>query len=167
LMALALDGFNHAAEALVGKAIGAKSKALFNNAVSLALKWSIVFGLLFTLFYWLGGKWLIYLLTDIDSVREIALIYLPWMIVLPLISVWCFLLDGIFIGATRGPEMRNAMLICTFVFFLPLWYVFQFMDNHGLWLAFTLFIVVRGVVLGIYYYRIERNESFVNVAAID
>lgn len=167
LMAMALDGFNHAAEALVGKAIGSKSRELFNNAVSLALKWSIAFGLLFTLFFWFGGEWLIYLLTDIGSVREVALIYLPWMIALPLISIWCFLLDGIFIGATRGPEMRNAMLICTFIFFLPLWYMFQFMNNHGLWLAFTLFIVVRGLVLGIYYYRIERNESFINLAAID
>lgn len=161
LMALALDGFNHAAEALVGKAIGARSKALFKNAVGLALKWSLAFGLAFTLFYWLVGEQLINLLTDINDVREIALVYLPWMIVLPLISVWCFLLDGIFIGATRGPEMRNAMLICTFVFFLPIWYVFQYMDNHGLWLAFTIFIAIRGVVLGAYYYRIERREGFV------
>ncbi len=167
LMAMALDGFNHAAEALVGKSIGAKSRELFNKAVSLALKWSIAFGLVFTLFYWFGGEWLIYLLTDIDSVREMTLIYLPWMIALPLISIWCFLLDGIFIGATRGPEMRDAMLICTFVFFLPIWYVFQFMGNHGLWLAFTLFIVVRGVVLGIYYYRIERYESFVKVSIVN
>jgi len=161
LMALALDGFNHAAEALVGKAVGAKSRPLFKNAVSLALKWSLAFGLAFTVFYWLAGEPLINLLTDITSVREVALIYLPWMIVLPLISVWCFLLDGIFIGATRGPEMRNAMLICTFVFFLPIWYMFQFMGNHGLWLAFTVFIAVRGVVLGVYYYRVERREGFV------
>ncbi len=161
LMALALDGFNHAAEALVGKAVGAKSKDLFNKAVSLALKWSLAFGLAFTVFYWFAGEPLINLLTDITSVREIALVYLPWMIVLPLISVWCFLLDGIFIGATRGPEMRNAMLICTFFFFLPIWYVFQFMCNHGLWLAFTVFIAVRGVVLGVYYYRVERREGFV------
>lgn len=161
LMALALDGFNHAAEALVGKAIGAKSRTLFKNAVALALKWSLAFGLAFTVFYWLAGEPLINLLTDITPVREIALVYLPWMIILPLISVWCFLLDGIFIGATRGPEMRNAMLICTFVFFLPIWYVFQFMGNHGLWLAFTIFIAVRGVVLGVYYYRVERREGFV------
>jgi len=161
LMALALDGFNHAAEALVGKAIGAKSRALFKNAVALALKWSLAFGFAFTIFYWLVGEPLINLLTDITSVREIALIYLPWMIILPLISVWCFLLDGIFIGATRGPEMRNAMLICTFIFFLPIWYVFQFMGNHGLWLAFTVFIAVRGVVLGVYYYQIERKEGFI------
>ncbi len=164
LMALALDGFNHAAEALVGKAIGQKNRALFNKVVSLTLKWSLVFGLFFTLFYWLAGKGMVYLLTDIDSVREIALLYLPWMIALPLVSVWCFLLDGIFIGATRGPEMRNSMLICTFIFFLPLWYVFQFMGNHGLWLAFTIFIAVRGVVLGIYYFHIEKKEGFIHVS---
>ena len=161
LMALALDGFNHAAEALVGKAIGAKSKDLFHKAVSLALKWSLAFGFAFTIFYWLAGEPMINLLTDINPVREIALVYLPWMMLLPLVSVWCFLLDGIFIGATRGAEMRNAMLICTFVFFLPIWYVFQFMENHGLWLAFTVFIAVRGLVLGVYYYRVERREGFV------
>jgi MATE family multidrug resistance protein len=163
LMALALDGFNHAAEALIGKAVGARSKDIFHKAVSLALKWSFAFGLAFTLFYWLAGQLLINLLTDIEPVRELALVYLPWMIALPLISVWCFLLDGVFIGATRGPEMRNAMLICTFVFYLPIWYVFQFMGNHGLWLAFSLFIAMRGVVLGFYYYRIEQTEGFINI----
>jgi MATE family multidrug resistance protein len=163
LMALALDGFNHAAEALVGKAIGQKNKNMFNQAVSLTLKWSFVFGMCFTLFYWLLGEGMINLLTNIEPVREVALLYLPWMVVLPLISVWCFLLDGIFIGATRGPEMRNSMLICTFVFFLPLWYVFQNLGNHGLWLAFTLFIAIRGVTLGIYYYLIERDQGFISI----
>ena len=163
LMALALDGFNHAAEALVGKAIGAKSKDLFNKAVSLAMKWSLAFGLIFTLFYWLAGELMINLLTDIHSVRQLALIYLPWMMVLPLVSVWCFLLDGVFIGATRGPEMRNAMLICLLCFYLPTWYVFRFMDNHGLWLAFTIFIAMRGMVLGIYFFRIKKQDSFVKI----
>jgi MATE family, multidrug efflux pump len=161
LMALALDGFNHAAEALTGKAIGERNRALFNKVVLLTLKWSMVFGLFFTLFYWGAGQWMINLLTDIEPVREVALNYLPWMIALPIISVWCFLLDGIFIGATRGPEMRDSMLICTFVFFLPLWYVFQYMGNHGLWLAFTIFIAVRGVVLGMYYFYIEKHEGFI------
>lgn len=161
LMALALDGFNHAAEALIGKAVGKKDQMLFDYSVSLTLKWSFVFGLVFTLLYWLAGEGMINLLTDINPVREVALYYLPWMIVLPLISVWCFLLDGVFIGATRGREMRNSMLVCTFLFFLPVWYFFQFMGNHGLWLAFTLFIAMRGITLGFYYYLIERNERFV------
>jgi MATE family, multidrug efflux pump len=163
LMALALDGFNHAAEALVGKAVGENDKKIFNHAVGLTLKWSFAFGLFFTLLYWLAGEGMIYLLTDIETVRESALVYLPWMIALPLISVWCFLLDGIFIGATRGKEMRNSMLVCTFVFFLPIWYVFQFWGNHGLWFAFTLFIAIRGVTLGLYYYLIEKNNGFVSV----
>ncbi len=166
MMALALDGFNHAAEALVGKAVGEKDKKLFNRAVSLTLKWSFAFGLLFTLFYWLAGKGMIYLLTDIDSVRESALLYLPWMIGLPLVSVWCFLFDGIFIGATRGREMRNAMLVCTFLFFLPVWSLFQFMGNHGLWLAFTLFIAARGITLAFYYYLIEKEVGFIQVKTV-
>lgn len=161
LMALALDGFNHAAEALVGKAVGQKDKTIFNYSVSLTLKWSFAFGLFFTLFYWVAGESMINLLTDINSVREMSLLYMPWMITLPLVSVWCFLLDGVFIGATRGKEMRNSMLVCTFAFFLPVWYLFQFMGNHGLWLAFTLFIAMRGVSLGFYYYLIEKNEGFI------
>ncbi len=165
LMALALDGFNHAAEALVGKAVGARSREMFDKSVSLALKWSFIFGLCFTLFYWLCGDLLIAALTGIESVRELARIYLPWMILLPMVSIWCFLLDGIFIGATRGAEMRNSMLVCTFVCFLPLWYVFQFLGNHGLWLAFTLFILVRGITLGFYYIRIEKKESFIEQTA--
>ena len=164
LMAMALDGFNHAAEALVGRAVGAKSRALFNRAVLLTLKWSLCFGLFFTLFYWLNGEWLINMLTDIEPVREVALAYLPWMVILPLLSVWCFLLDGIFIGATRGPEMRNAMLICTFICFLPVWYAFQSLGNHGLWLAFIVFTIMRGAMLGLYYLRIERDGGFVRTA---
>jgi len=85
------------------------------------------------------------------------------MIAMPLVSIWCFLLDGIFIGATRGKEMRNSMLVCTFVCFLPLWYMFQFLDNHGLWLAFTLFILVRGITLGLYYFYIEKKKGFIGV----
>ena len=161
LMAMALDGFNHAAEALVGRAVGARSRKLFNRAVLLTLKWSLWFGLFFTLFYWLNGAWLINILTDIEPVREVALVYLPWMIILPLLSVWCFLLDGIFIGATRGAEMRNAMLICALIGFLPVWYLLQPFGNHGLWLAFTAFTVMRGAVLGLYYLRIERSGGFV------
>ena len=125
LMAMVLDGFNHAAETLVGKAVGIRSETLFNKAVSLTLRWSFWFGLAFCMFFWIGGSWLINVLTDIDTVKETANHYLPWVIALPLFSVWCFLLDGIFIGATRGPEMRNAMLLCTFVFFLPIWYIFR------------------------------------------
>jgi MATE family, multidrug efflux pump len=159
LTALGLDGFANACEALVGKAIGAKDRAAFKRTVHSALLWSLIIALVFSLFYWLAGRQLILLMTSISAVKDMAYIFLPWLIVSPIICVWCFLLDGIFIGAVRGLEMRNSMLLSTFGIFIPLWYAFQFLGNHGLWLAFLLFFVARGVSLGWYYQRIENSHG--------
>ena len=105
-----------------------------------------------------AGEQLIAVLTSISEVKHAALIYLPWLIVSPLICVWCFLLDGIFIGAVRGLEMRNSMLISTFLIFIPAWYLLQFLGNHGLWLAFLIFFIARGTSLGWYYFKIEKCQ---------
>lgn len=161
LMALGLDGFANAAEALVGKAIGAKDRQAFLNAVKTTIVWSFLIALLFSSLYGFAGKFLIDLITDIEAVRSLTYNFLPWLILSPFISVWCFLLDGIFIGATRGREMRDMMLISTFVIFLPAWYTLQFMGNHGLWLAFMLFFLARGLTLAIVFWKIERTDGFV------
>jgi len=161
LMALALDGFANAAEALVGRAIGARDRVAFQRAVTAACVWSALIAVGFSVAYALLGDALIGLITDIAEVRWIAAVYLPWMVLMPVTAVWCFLLDGIFIGATRGIEMRNTMLVAVFAVFLPVWYFSLPLGNHGLWSAFTLFMVARGVTLGIYYFRIERREGFV------
>ena len=162
LTALGLDGFANAAEALVGKAIGAADRIAFKLSVQSALRWSLIIATLFSVFYWLAGEQLIAVLTSISEVKQTALIYLPWLIVSPLICVWCFLLDGIFIGAVRGLEMRNSMLISTFLIFIPAWYLLQFLGNHGLWLAFLIFFIARGASLGWYYFKIEnRSGGFV------
>ena len=71
----------------------------------------------------------------------------------PLISVWSFLYDGVYVGATRAREMRNIMLISTFVVFLPAWYLLQPLGNHGLWMAFMLFLASRGIGMHIGYRR--------------
>ena len=75
------------------------------------------------------------------------------LIISPLISVWSFLYDGVYVGATRAREMRNLMLISTFVIFLPAWFLLQGFGNHGLWLAFTLFMASRGIGMHIWYQR--------------
>jgi len=159
LMALGLDGFANASEALVGKAIGANDRIGFKQAVHSATLWSFIIALLFSLFYWLAGEQVIGLMTSIPAVKDMALVYLPWLILSPLICVWCFLLDGIFIGAMRGVEMRNSMLLSTFAVFVPAWYVFQTLGNHGLWLAFLVFFVARGMSLGWFYRDIERRAD--------
>jgi len=151
LMAYGLDGFAHAAEALVGKAIGGKNRIAYYNAIKISSFWAVIVSVGFSLVYFVFGSALISLMTDIELVRREALHYLPWVILLPLVSVWSFLFDGIYIGATRAKEMRNTMLLSTFIVFLPAWYLFLPLGNHGLWLAFVLFILARGVSMAILF----------------
>ena len=151
LTAFALDGFAHAAEALVGKAVGQQRRDILERSVQLALKWSLYFALGFFLFYILIGPPLIRVLTDLPDVRSTAMQFLPWLVISPLISVWSFLYDGVYVGATRSKEMRDLMLISTFAVFLPAWFLLQGYGNHGLWLAFTIFMASRGIGMHIWY----------------
>jgi MATE family multidrug resistance protein len=151
LMSFALDGFAHAAEALVGKAVGARNRSSLERAVQLALKWSLAVAILFCLFFLAGGKPIIRLLTDLPDVIEVADEYVPWLWCLPLVAVWSYLYDGVFVGATRAREMRDIMLVSSFLVFVPAWYVLQPLGNHGLWLALTLFLASRGIGMHLYY----------------
>ena len=153
LTALGLDGIAHAAEAMVGRAIGEKRREALETAVRLTLKWSAIFSVGFTLIYLIAGQWIIALLTDLEDVRATANRYLPWMIVSPIVSVWCFLYDGVYVGATRAREMRNIMVISAVGVFLPAWYLTLPLGNHGLWLAFLLFLASRGIGMHIGYKR--------------
>lgn len=160
LMALGLDGLAHACEALVGRAVGARDRTGFRRTLRLAAFWSLLVALGFSLFYALGGVLLIDALTGIDEVRRAARMYLPWMVLSPLISVWSFLLDGVFIGATRAVAMRNAMLAASLGVFLPAWYLLQPWGNHGLWAAFVLFLTARSVAMAAAYGIIERRDGW-------
>ncbi len=151
LTAFGLDGIAHAAEAMVGKAIGEKSREALVHSVRLTLKWSVIFAAGFTAVYVFAGPVIISILTDLPDVRETAIRYLPWMIASPLVSVWCFLYDGVYVGATRAKDMRNIMLFSTVTVFLPAWYFLQPLGNDGLWLAFLLFMASRGVGMHLGY----------------
>ncbi len=153
LLAFALDGFAHAAEALVGKAVGEKDRAALQRCVVLALRWSLIVATGFSAFFWLAGPLLIAVLTDLPDIRTTTLRYLPWLVVSPLIAVWSYLYDGVFVGATLAREMRNIMLISAFVIFIPAWYALQFLGNDGLWLSFMLFLASRGIGMHVYYRR--------------
>jgi len=163
LTALALDGFANALEALVGDAIGARDRRAFVESIVVGSAWSGVFAIMFTLAYAVTGPGLIHALTDLAGVRAAAGDYLVWAAVSPLISVWCFVFDGIFIGATRGAEMRNSMLVASVGVFVPAWHVLQSFGNHGLWGAFMLFFAARGISMGWYFFRIDRRGGFVPV----
>ena len=159
LLAYVLDGFAHAAEALVGKAVGKKDTQLFKSAVNICLKWSVYIAIIFALIYALTGKYMISLMTHHQIIRDTAIEYLPWMIISPIVSVWSFLYDGVFVGATRSKDMRNAMLGSLFLVFLPSWYFLQPLGNHGLWLTFTLFMISRGVTMHLLYRKIDLTRD--------
>ena len=151
LMAFALDGIAHAAEALVGRAVGAKDRESLVISVRLSLKWSMLFAIAFSAAYFIGGPSLIRLMTDLPEIRSLAIEYLPWMVLSPVISVWSFVYDGVFVGATRSKEMRNVMLVSTFCVFLPAWWLLLGYGNHGLWAAFLLLQLSRGIGMHLLY----------------
>ena len=150
-LAYGLDGFAHAAETLAGNAYGAKRGRAFRSAIRASTRLAVLVAVGYTLLYALGGELLVNLLTDIDAVRRIAYAYLPWLAAAPLLSVWGFLLDGIFIGTTRTREMRNAMLFSLGGFIAASVPLVQHFGNHGLWAALMFFMILRALTLGFYY----------------
>jgi len=147
LTSFALDGFAIAAETLVGRAVGKRDKQGFYHQVKACTQWSLILGLMFMAGYFLFGSALISLMTSLATVKVIALQSLPWVILLPLISVPGFLLDGVFIGAAWSKPLRNAILFSSLIVFFPIWYLSQPLLNQGLWLTYTCFILARGIYL--------------------
>lgn len=160
LTAYALDGLAHAVEALCGHAIGARHRDTLRRSLVIAGGWSLFVSLGFAGLFLLGGHLFIDLQTNIESVRMAAYPYLPYLAVLPLIAVWSYLLDGLFIGATRAREMRNAMLLSVLVA-LPFGVVMSGFGNHGLWLAFLGFMALRAVTLGWVGWRLQVRGGWV------
>jgi MATE family multidrug resistance protein len=153
--AYALDGFAFAAEALVGQALGARARAALRRSAILSSLWgAIVCGLLAVCFA-LFGDAVIDVMTTAPEVREVARVYLPYMIAAPIVGVAAWMLDGIFIGATRTKDMRNMMIVSTIVYFLTVIPLMALFQNHGLWIGLLLNFVVRGATLGWKYPGLE------------
>ncbi len=155
-MAYALDGFAFAAEALVGQAVGGGRRADLLAAIRTTTLMAAVVAAGFALAYLALGGVFVDLLTDIAPVRATARDYLVWVAVLPILGVWSYQLDGIFIGATMGREMRNAMLATLAVYLAFGYWAISVWDNHGLWAALAVLMVVRAVTLAAYLPRVLR-----------
>lgn len=155
-----LDGFANAAEALIGEAIGQQNRTQFRLVCRTALRWSLWGSCVFTILFVVAGHTLIGLLTSIGEVSAAAQLYLPWLWVLPMTAVWGFLLDGIFIGATRTREMQNTMLISTFIVFLPVWWLTTAWGNHGLWFALIALMLARAASMGWLFRKHWKHDTW-------
>ncbi len=157
--AYALDGFAYAVEAHSGQAYGARDGSQLLEVWRAACRQSGMVALAFALIYSLAGEYIIALLTSLPSLQQLADRYLIWQAILPVVGVWCYLLDGMFIGATRGAEMRNSMAVAAAGFAVTLLSV-PLLGNHGLWLALAVFLALRGLSLALIWRRHWRHGTW-------
>ena len=121
--------------------------------------WGLIVGIFLAVLFLLAGGAVIDLMTTAPTVRVVARIYLPYMVLAPLLGAAAWMLDGIFIGATRTADMRNMMAVSAAIYFIAVFALMPAFGNHGLWLAFLLSFVVRGVTLGLKYRGLEASAG--------
>lgn len=158
VMAYALDGFAHAAEVVVGEQLArpGRDRRPLRVAVGYTMGISVILALGFTLLWAVAGEAVIDRLTDLEAVRGAARRFLSWAVVLPLVSVWCFQLDGICIGAMQTRAMRNGMIVSLLGFMGATTLLMPSWGNDGLWAAFVFFFFLRGVTLLPSLWRVLR-----------
>ena len=154
-----LDGYSHATETLVGQAIGARDRPRLDRSVHLAAVAAGITGLTVGLLTWLASPSIIAFMTTSEAVRALASSYIVWVALLPFIGVWCFLLDGVFIGATRTGDMRNMMVLSFLAYLVALAALAPLFGNHGLWAANAVFFIVRAITLARKYSGLARTAE--------
>jgi len=157
ITAYALDGFAFAAEALVGQALGAKNRQLFRKSVVMTSQWGVGSVILMALAFFVFGNSIINIMTTAEDVRVVSYEYLPWMVIAPMAGVAAWMLDGIFIGATRTADMRNMMFVSFCIYLIALALLLPAYGNHGLWASLIIFSIARGVTLGFKYPALEGS----------
>jgi MATE family multidrug resistance protein len=157
ITAHALDGFAFSAEALVGQAFGARNRAVLRRGAVLASLWALAVCAGIAAGYAAFGGAVIDLMATAPEVRAAAREFLPYAAAAPLLGVAPFMLDGVFIGATRSRDMRNMMAVSLAFYAVAVAALVPLMGNHGLWAALLLSFVARGVTLGLRYPALERG----------
>lgn len=151
-----LDGYAFVTESLVGRAIGAGRRGAFDAAVRASTQLAAVTAALLAVVVLVGGRLAVRGLTDLTAVREIAIRHLPFTALYVLVSFAAFQLDGIFIGATRTRDMRNASVGSLLIFLAAWWPLVSWRANQGLWTAFVVYVIARALTLAWRYPALRR-----------
>lgn len=155
ITAYAMDGFAFAAETLIARAKGRNDRARVRRSAILTSGWGLVTCVATALLFAVFGPWLIDVMTKSAEVQAEARLYLPWMIVAPLVGCAAWMFDGIFIGATQGRDMRNMMIVSFVIYWIAVWLFLPLFGNHGLWMALLVSFIARGITLGLRYPALE------------
>jgi len=150
-----LDGLANAAQQLCGQAYGARDRRAFSGAVRLVIAWGFAFSFVVSAAFLLFGPSLIDTMTTSPDVRAIARAFLPFVLFAPLLGVFAFAFDGVYIGATWARDMRNLMVVSLAMFFAA-WFALRGFGNAGLWGALLFHYAARGGLQALRYPSLLR-----------
>ena len=150
LSAFILDAYAFSTEGMVGYSLGKKDINLFKKIVKNSFILSSITGLIISIIYFLINNLVIELMSDIEEIRNLSSSYAVWLIIMPLISSFCFQFDGIFIGVSQTKELRNAMIFSVFCYLAISLFLTDLMGNTGVWISSCIFMILRA--LSLYYY---------------
>lgn len=159
LIALGLDGIANAVEALVGESKGKKDRVELNQYVVNGVLWSSAFAILYSLFFYFLDSPIVNLLTHHDAVISTMAEYSVIIVLIPLLSHWCYLFDGVFVGLSQGKPMRNSVILSSLLGFMPVWWLLKDNGNISLWIAMLVFLSARGLLLGGYYTYMYKRKA--------
>ena len=150
LSAFILDAYAFSTEGMVGYSLGKKDIILFKKIVQNSFILSSITGLIISIIYFLINNFVINLMSNIEEIRNLSSSYAVWLIIMPLISSFCFQFDGIFIGVSQTKELRNAMIFSVFSYLVISIFLTGLMGNTGVWISLCIFMILRA--LSLYYY---------------
>lgn len=155
--AFVLDAFAFVAEKEAGAAYGARDRARLERAMRVTSELALVCGALFSLLFWLGGGAVFHDFILDPAAREAALAYLPWCAAVPVIGVAAWQLDGLFLGTTQGPAVRNAGMLAMVAYLATDIALAPAFGNAGVWTAFLLSYAYRAGALALYWPRLMQR----------
>ena len=153
LSAFILDAYAFSTEGIVGYSLGKKDFKLFKSILKNSFILSSITGLIISILYLIIHEKIIFLMTDIYSIRILSLDYSIWLIIIPFISSFCFQFDGIFIGSSQTKELKNAMIFSVFVYLIVSSILVDYFSNTGIWISLCIFMIFRALSL---YYFLDR-----------
>ena len=156
LFSYIMDGFAYAGEAMTGRYIGARNNTGLQRMIRLLFRWGWGLSLSFTILYMIGGQDFLGLLTNDTTVINVAGSYYYWVLAIPLAGFAAFLWDGILIGATATRLILYSMLVASGMFFLIYYIFYALMGNHALWMAFLIYLSLRGIMQWILWHSSHR-----------
>lgn len=151
-MSYGVDGFAYAAESLIGKYVGAGNRDRLILALKRSFQWGGGLALLFAIFFFFSGNWIISIFTEDQGVHDLAYRQMYWIVILPLIGFVCYIWDGIYIGFTASKEMRNSMILALFIYLFVYYFTMNLWTN-AIWIAFVLFMAGRGLIQSVIWFK--------------